>query len=80
MYSNEKIKRLIEERDSKISSLNKEIQNEIEKEKLKYKFSYGRFSLFILGIAFVIFAMEVNAKIFPKDSIWSWEYYKINKK
>ena len=79
-YSNEKINRLIQERDSKVSSLNKEIEDEIQKEKANYKFSWKRFLLFILMITLCISAVEVNSRIFPKESIWSWDYYKINKK
>ncbi len=75
-YSNEKIKRLIQERDLKILALNKEIRDEIKKEKANYKFSWKRFLLFILMITLFISAVEINRRIFPKDSIWSWSYYK----
>ncbi len=75
-YSNEKIKHLIRERDLKISVLNKEIHDEIQKEKANYKFSWKRFSLFVLSIVLCISAIEINQRIFHKDSIWSWSYYK----
>lgn len=74
-YTNEKIKKLIEERDSIVYKLNKEINDEIQKEKAKYKFNWKRFSLFVLTIIFCISSIEINHRIFPKTSIWSWEYY-----
>lgn len=74
-YTNEKIKKLIEERDSIVAKLNKEINYEIQKEKDNYKFSWKRFSLFVLTIIFCISAIEINHRIFSKTSIWSWNYY-----
>lgn len=74
-YTNDKIKRLIKERDSIVSKFNKEINEEIQKEKSKYKFSWKRFSLFIISIILCISAIEINHRIFPKTSIWSWDYY-----
>lgn len=77
-YRNEKIDRLINERDRKIRELDAEIQKEIEKEKAKYKFSWKRFGLvmciFLMPV-FIHVAVHVNKKIFPKTSIWSWEHY-----
>ena len=75
MYTNEKIKRLIEERKSIIEKYDAEIREEIEREKAKYKFSWKRFLLMVLCV-FVLFTLvEVNKKIFPPTSIWSWKYY-----
>jgi len=74
-YTNNRIKQLIAERNTIIEKYNREIQNEIDKEKSNYKFSWKRFSLMILAVVFLIVAFEVNKKIFPKTSIWSWEYY-----
>ena len=74
-YSNDKIKRLVEERDKKISELDYEIEQEIQKERAKHKFSWKRFGL-LLAITILPFVMvELNSKIFPKTSIWSWSYY-----
>lgn len=74
-YTNDKIKQLIEERNAIIDKYNREIQNEINKEKAKYKFSWKRFLLMIGVVVFMIVAIELNKKIFPKTSIWSWEFY-----
>ena len=71
MYSNENIKKLIEERDK----LDYEIKKEIEKEKAKYKFSYKRAVLMLFIIIFPFIMYKLNTKIFPPTSIWSWEYY-----
>lgn len=78
-YTNDKIKKLIEERDLIISKFNKEINNEIQKEKANYKFQWDRFSLMIIAIVVLVISVEVNEKLFPKTSIWSWGYY-FNKK
>ncbi len=80
MYSNEKIKRLIRERDMKVLVLNKEIHDEIQKEKARHVFSLKRFSLMMCLLILPFIAYKINTKIFPKDSIWSWDYYKTNKK
>lgn len=74
-YTNEKIKKLIEERDSIIYKFNKEINDEIQKEKAKYKFSWKRFSLMIGTLLLMIVGIKINEQLFPKTSIWSWEYY-----
>lgn len=74
-YTNDKIKKLIEERDRKVSEMNSEIEKEVQKEKAKYKFSWKRFS-FLVGIPIVTAIMfKFNAIIFPKTSIWSWGHY-----
>lgn len=74
-YSNNKIKQLIEQRNKIVSRLDSEINREIEKEKMKYKFSWKRF-LMVVGI-FVIPAITIklNHRIFSNDLIWSWNYY-----
>lgn len=74
-YSNKNIKRLIAERNSKISHYNQEIEKEIEKEKAKYKFSWKRFSLMMAMIIMPFIMYKINTKIFPKTSIFSWNYY-----
>ena len=74
-YTNDKIKNLIKERDSFVSKINKEINEEIQKEKANYKFRWDRFSLMIIAIVFLVIAVEVNEELFPKTSIWSWQYY-----
>jgi hypothetical protein len=75
-YTNDKIKQLIAEKDKLNSEFNYKINREIEKEKAKYKFSWKRF-LLMIGMAVLLFsAFELNKKLFPKTSIWSWEYYK----
>jgi len=74
-YTNDKIKKLIEERDAIVSKFNKEINDEIQKEKSNYKFRWDRFSLMILTVVFIVIEIEVNEKIFPNSSIWSWNYY-----
>jgi len=76
-YSNDKIKRLKEERNKKISDLDREIEREIEKEKAKYKFSWKRFLLMMSLIILPPVMVKLNGKMFSKNSIWSWEYYKI---
>ncbi len=81
MYSNDTIKKLIARRDQKILEMNCEIEKEIQKEKAKHRFSWSRFLLmvFIFLLPFMSKKMcEWNAKIFPPNSIWSWNYYKIN--
>ena len=78
-YTNDKIKQLLAERNATIEKYNCEIQNEIAKEKAKYKFSWKRFLLMIGAVVFMVIAIEVNKKIFPKTSIWSWEYYMSDK-
>lgn len=74
-YTNDKIEQLIAERNDAIQKYNRKIQNEIDKEKAKHKFSFSRFSLLIGGCIFIVMAFELNKKMFPKTSIWSWEYY-----
>lgn len=72
---NNKIKQLITDRDAIIEKYNQEIQNEIDIEKSKYKFSWKRF-LIVLGLPItMLVSVELNQKIFPETSIWSWEYY-----
>jgi len=73
-YKNDKIKQLLAERNAMIEKYNLEIKNEIAKEKAKYKFNWKLFLLTIVGGVFFPIAIEVNKKIFPKTSIWSWEY------
>lgn len=73
-YRNPKIDRLIRERDEKVREMNREIEREIAKEKSKYKFSWKRFSVVMLVFMMPVF-VHINKKIFPKTSIWSWEYY-----
>ena len=75
IYSNDKIEKVIEERDRKISSYNYEIEKEIEKEKAKYIFSWKRFLLIIAIPLVIVIARKINKQIFPETSIWSWEYY-----
>lgn len=74
-YTNAKIKRLIEERNSIVSKLNKEINEEIQKEKAKHKFSWERFSLMIGALLLMIVGITINEQLFPKTYIWSWGYY-----
>jgi hypothetical protein len=74
-YSNDNIKQLIEERNALMQKYNSEIQKEIKKEKVKHKFSWKLFLLIVGTVLFMILAVKVNEKIFPKTSIWSWEYY-----
>ena len=79
-FSNEKIKALIAERNKKVLELDREILSEIEKEKAKYEFSWKRFLLMIGCVAWFVLAVNLNSKLFPKTSIWSWDHYKtINK-
>ncbi len=74
-YSNDKIKKLIKERNRKVSEMDSEIQKEIEKEKAKYKFSWPRFLFMISAVIICVGAIQLNAKLFPKTSIWSWDHY-----
>jgi hypothetical protein len=74
-YTNEKIKQLLAERDAIVEKYNREIQSEVNKEKARYKFSWKRFLLMIGAVVFMVVAFELNKKIFPITSIWSWEYY-----
>lgn len=71
MYTNEKIKKLIEER----KRLDYEIEREIEKEKARYKFSWRNFLLVLAATILPFVMVKINEKIFPKDSIWSWQHY-----
>jgi len=75
-YTNDKIKQLLSERNATIEKYNLEIQKEIQKEKARYKFSWKRFLLMVGAVFFMVAGFELNKKIFPKTSIWSWEYYK----
>jgi hypothetical protein len=72
---NDKIRQLISERNSTIEKYNRQIQNEIDKEKEKYTISWNTVILTIVAILLMATAFNVNKKIFPKTSIWSWEYY-----
>lgn len=72
IYTNDRIKELINQRNE----LNRQIASEVEKEKAKYKFSWKRFLLMVGLFVLFITAIELNKKLFPKTSIWSWEYYK----
>lgn len=74
-YRNDKIDRLIKERDEKIRELDREINKEIAKEIAKYKFSLKRFSFMVGCIILMFTCYHYNKVIFPKTSIWSWEYY-----
>lgn len=75
MYLNEKAKQLIAERDNKISYYNHEIEKEIQKEKARHKFSWKRFLLVVFIFIMPPAMSQLNTKIFPKTSIWSWDYY-----
>ena len=75
MYLNEKIKRLITERNQQISYYDREIEKEIQKEKARHKFSWSRFALVIFIFIMPPAMYQLNTKIFPKTSIWSWDYY-----
>lgn len=74
-YTNDKIEQLIAERNATVKRYNREIQNEIDKEKSKYKFSWKKFLLMVSAVIFMQLAFKFNEKIFPKTSIWSWEHY-----
>ena len=74
-YTNNKIEQLIAERNAAIEKYNREIQNEIDKEKAKYKFSWKRFLIMIGTVVLMLIGVEAKKKIFPKTSIWSWGYY-----
>jgi len=69
-YTNDKIKKLIEQQ----RQLDLEIEREIEKEKAKYKFSWKRF-LLMMGIILLPLWVYINVKTFPDTSIWSWNHY-----
>ncbi len=73
-YTNNKIRKLISERDAVIDKYNREIRNELQLEKANYKFSWKRFLFMIAIVFFAMLAYSWNKKIFPKTSIWSWEY------
>lgn len=84
-YTNEKIENLIKERDaliqkhnSEIRKYNSKIREEIEKEKARYHFDWKRFLLMVGAVLVMFAAFELNKRIFPKTSIWSWEYYMDN--
>lgn len=74
-YTNDKIKKLIAEKKAIVERYDREIQNEIDKEKARYKFSWKRFLLMIAAIALMVTFFELNKRLFPKTSIWSWDYY-----
>lgn len=74
-YLNDKIKQLMHERDNIIKEYNIKIEDEIIKEKAKYKVNYRRLLFMIFSVLFMVMAMEINKIIFPKTSIWSWQYY-----
>ena len=75
MRRNEKIDRLIDERNKIISALDQEIEKEIQKEEAKYEFSWKRFVLLVSSIILLISMFRLNEVLFPKTSIWSWDYY-----
>jgi len=70
IYTNEIIDKLVAQRNE----LNRQIANEIEKEKAKYKFSWKNFTI-VIAIFCMPLIVYVNCKIFPKTSIWSWNHY-----
>jgi len=71
IYSNEKIKNLLEERNR----IDSEIENEIQKERAKYKFIWKRLILLVIICAAVPVMLEINEAIFTSTSIWSWQYW-----
>ena len=71
IYGNDKIRKLVSQRDI----LNIQIEHEIKKEKAKYKFSWKRFLLMIAIVFGIPFSVYVNVKIFPNNSIFSWNHY-----
>lgn len=78
-YTNDKIKQLLAERNATIEKYNLEIQREIEKEQAKYQFSWKRFLLTVGAIVFMVAAVQLNKRIFPETSVWSWKYYMSDK-
>lgn len=74
-YTNRKIEQLIKERNDTVEKYNRKIENEIEKEKSKYKFSWKRFSLVIILPIAILTAIYINKVLFDETSIWSWEFY-----
>lgn len=74
-FSNEKIERLINERNRKIAEMNREIQNEIDKERKRHQFSWPRFLMLLAMIIVPIVMFKLNGRLFPKESIWSWGHY-----
>ena len=74
-FSNDKIQKLLSERNSAIEKYNREIQKEIDIENAKHYFSWKRFLCMIGLVLFIVFAFEINKKIFPKTSIWGWRHY-----
>jgi len=74
-YTNKKIEDLISRRDAENARYNYEIEREIQKEKATRKFSRVNFLLVVSIFIGIPLMFELNAKIFPKDSIWSWSYY-----
>ena len=71
IYTNDKIKSLVNQRNE----LNRQIANEIDKEKAKYKFSWKTFLLMLSIFIFIPFAVYINGILFDEDSIWSWSNY-----
>lgn len=74
-YTNYKIKQLISERDASVERYNREIQKEIEKEKAKYVFKWGRLILMIVTFIWFYTAFYLNSLLFEKHSIWSWQFW-----
>ena len=74
-YTNETIQKLILERDAIVEKYNRQIQDEINKEKAKYKFSWKRFGFLLLLVVGIPLMYELNKMIFPPDSIFIWEFY-----
>lgn len=74
-YENEKIQELLRKQKESTDYYDNEIRKEREILKSQYKFSWKRFLLFIGLIILIISMIELNHRIFSKDSIWSWDYY-----
>lgn len=73
--TNDNIKKLIAERNAAIEKYNHEIQRISDKEKDNREFSWKGLLLMLGAIIFIVTAINLNKKIFPKTSIWSFEYY-----
>ena len=70
-YTNDKIKKLIAQREA----IEQEIEKEYEIEKAKYKFSWKRFFILIMMFIVMVTGVHINGKLFKKGSICSWETY-----
>lgn len=75
MYTNNKIRRLIKERDQAIDHYNALIEKEVKIERSKHKFNAKNFLLLFGYFIGAYIATKINRLIFDDTSIWSFDFW-----